>query len=438
VRIWPLGLVGQIIIVLLAAVLLEYAGSAVLFEWSVIYDVDDARAANVARQLGAALSELAHLPPQTRAEAAKLMSSEALDLNWAEWSPVTDDSVPRPALLGLRQRLLASAPDLAGHELRLSTGDQSDTGRHRDLVGAVALADESQITFVAPDLLSTLSPILGGLFSTGILVGCVLTAAILVIRTLGAPLRALVRATNAIGVAPPVLFAVQGPHEVRQVARAFNAMQQRIAHLLADRTQALAAVSHDLRTPIARMRLQTDFIEDPRMHAVMADSLAEMEAMIASVLTYLGGEADPEPRRPVDLATLLITQLDAATDAGHETYYAGPDHASATVRPLAIKRAFANLIGNAIAYGGAARVSLAHASAAIVVCVEDGGPGIPEADLERVFEPFCRLEASRNRNSGGVGLGLAIARQAVEREGGRLTLCNRSEGGLRAEVMLPR
>jgi signal transduction histidine kinase len=279
--------------------------------------------------------------------------------------------------------------------------------------------------------------LLGELLSTAILAGGVCLAAIIVIHELGAPLRGLARVADQIGSLTPVQVVVAGPREVRKVAKTLNAMQARIAQLVADRTQALAAVSHDLRTPISRMRLQADDLPDLKVRQSMIESLDDMEHMVASILTYLGGETDVEQARPVDLAQLLITQAEAAADAGHSVRYEGPEHARVIMRALGIKRACNNLIGNAITYGGNATVRLTLLPGAAKVQVDDDGPGIPEPDLRRALEPFCRLDPARGGEPGGVGLGLSIASQAAAREGGSLTLANRAEGGLRAEMVLP-
>jgi len=204
-----------------------------------------------------------------------------------------------------------------------------------------------------------------------------------------------------------------------------------------DRTQALAAVSHDLRTPITRLRLRAGFLDDPEMQAAIDADLQEMEAMIEATLAYLRGEAETEPRQVVDLAALLSTLTDGVCDAGGAASYAGPNHIALPLHPSAVRRAFANLVNNAVAYGGGAQVTAAQSGAGVLVRVEDTGPGIPEADLDRVFEPFQRLEHSRNRGTGGVGLGLAIARQAIANEGGSVRLSNRDGGGVCAEVFLP-
>jgi len=230
----------------------------------------------------------------------------------------------------------------------------------------------------------------------------------------------------------------EGPREVRHAAQAFNRMQGRIDRLIADRTQALAAVSHDLRTPIVRLRLRAGFIEDGEAARAIDADLDEMEAMIDSTLAYLRGETESEPRKPADLVAMIQTLCDAATDAGAAVTYAGPPQARLVCSPVTLKRAFSNLIDNAVKYGDGARVALEDKGHEILVRIEDDGPGIPEADMQAVFEPFRRLETSRNRGTGGNGLGLTIARRAVEQHSGTLQLSNRPSGGLLALARLPR
>jgi len=162
-----------------------------------------------------------------------------------------------------------------------------------------------------------------------------------------------------------------------------------------------------------------------------------MEGMIEATLAYLRGDTETEPKQVTDLAALLSTLIDNVCDAGGTATYAGPHHVAIELHPSATRRAFSNLLNNAVTYGGSAQVTVARSASGVTVRVEDAGPGIPAGDLERVFQPFQRLENSRNRGTGGVGLGLAIARQAIEREGGSVRLSNRRTGGLRAEVFLP-
>ncbi|MBM3556960.1 MAG: HAMP domain-containing protein [Alphaproteobacteria bacterium] len=254
------------------------------------------------------------------------------------------------------------------------------------------------------------------------------------VRRATRPLDSFARAAERFGAdlsAPPL--PDDGPREVRQAARAFNGMQDRLRRFVRDRTEMLAAISHDLRTPITRLRLRAEFVEDEEAKAKMLADLGEMETMIAATLEFARDDVAREARREVDLVTLLKDLIEGTAGGG----YAGPDKLMIEAAPNALKRAFANLVDNALKYGAAARVRLGTDATGIVIAIDDDGPGIPEGDRERVFAPFTRLEASRNRETGGVGLGLAVARNAVRAHGGDITLANRREGGLTATVTLP-
>ena len=258
------------------------------------------------------------------------------------------------------------------------------------------------------------------------------------VRRSTAPLALFAWAAERLGrdVNAPDL-AEDGPREVSRAARAFNDMQRRLRRLIGDRTQMLAAISHDLRTPITRLRLRAEFVEDTEQRAKMLRDLEEMEAMISATLAFARSDAADEPRQTLDLAVLVQNVCDDAADSGQNATYAGPAHASYSGRPLALKRALANLVDNAVAYGGVARVRLETASEQFTITVEDDGPGIEQSEISRVFDPFYRLEASRNRETGGTGLGLAIVRSIVRGHGGEVTLANRAEGGLTATLTLP-
>jgi signal transduction histidine kinase len=274
-----------------------------------------------------------------------------------------------------------------------------------------------------------------------------LAAALLIlwaVRRLTRPVRDLAAAADRLGRdvnADPL--PEKGPTEVATAARAFNTMAERIRRFVSDRTQMLAAIGHDLRTPITRLRLRAEFLEDEELRRKMLADLAEMEAMVTTTLTFARDEAATEPSVPLDLAALCRTVLDEAQDAHPDVdesafTYQGPERLTVHVRPVALKRALANLVGNALAYGGAARVKLDPPTAGITrLEVQDDGPGVPEAELEAVFAPFRRLESSRNRETGGVGLGLPIARNILRAHGGDVVLRNRPEGGLSALVTLP-
>jgi signal transduction histidine kinase len=261
------------------------------------------------------------------------------------------------------------------------------------------------------------------------------------VRRLTAPLRELAGAAERLGrdVSTPPL-PERGPREVAQAAAAFNTMQARIRRFVEDRTAMLAAIGHDLRTPITRMRLRAEFVEDEALRAKMLADLAEMEAMVAATLAFARDDAAAERAVPLDLVALLRTVADEANDvAGREAVTAEASaHRTVTARPLALKRALGNLVGNAVAYAGSCRVRLAQPEGGMIrIAIEDDGPGIPEDELERVFQPFHRVERSRSRETGGAGLGLPIARTILRGHGGDVTLANRRGGGLAVTVTLP-
>jgi two-component system osmolarity sensor histidine kinase EnvZ len=214
-------------------------------------------------------------------------------------------------------------------------------------------------------------------------------------------------------------------------------MQARIHSLINDRVEALAAVGHDLRTPLARLQLRAEGIGDADLRQEIGNDVMEMSAMVSSLLAYLGGEDDPEKQQPVDVAIMTATLVDEIADDGGHAEYAGIDHYDALVRPVGFKRAIRNLIENASKYGESVFVSGREDDKGVTLSIADNGPGIAEDRLQDALRPFVRLDAARGRNTKGLGLGLAIAVRAIEREGGTLHLSNRPEGGLLAEVFLP-
>jgi hypothetical protein len=263
------------------------------------------------------------------------------------------------------------------------------------------------------------------------------------VRRLTAPVRTLAAAAEALGRdvnAPPL--PEDGPTEVAVAANAFNTMAARIRRFVQDRTELLTAIGHDLRTPITRLKLRAEFVEDDEQRGKMLADLEELEAMVSATLAFGRDARSTEPVSPLDLAELLRTILDEAGDARPEAVdrlaYDGPAHLTVHARSLSLKRALANLVSNAVSYGGSAHVRLAPpVDGMVTIEIEDDGPGIPPHELDRVFEPFHRVEASRNRETGGVGLGLPIARNILRAHGGDVALANRTAGGAKATVTLP-
>jgi signal transduction histidine kinase len=229
-----------------------------------------------------------------------------------------------------------------------------------------------------------------------------------------------------------------GPIEIRQAAQAFNRMQGRIKRLVDERSRALAAVSHDLRTPLTRLRLRTELVDDPKLRDQMAADLESMTAMIDATLNYLRGLQDSEPARLIDINALLHSLAEDATVLGKEIRVEGQAKTAFNGHLSGLRRALQNLIDNAITYGQCANIRVDDGTDALRLIVEDDGPGIPPADLTRVTEPYYRPDGSRSSETGGVGLGLSIVKDVALIHGGELVLANRPQGGLSATLILPR
>lgn len=264
--------------------------------------------------------------------------------------------------------------------------------------------------------------------------------AALAVRLTTRSLDRLARAADRIGAdpgGPPVTES--GPTEVRRVIRAFNRMQEQVRAYVLERTQLLGAISHDLRTPLTRMRLRAELLQDPQLRAKFVRDLAEMEALAGSALDFTRSLGEEARRQPVDVGALIERLREDWCETGSEITVAGTPRAAVSAHPEALRRCLNNLVENALRYGARAHVQVADDADGLRIAVGDEGPGIPEAELERVFEPFFRLEPSRNRASGGAGLGLSIARNIARWHGGEVKLRNRAAGaGLIAELWLPR
>jgi signal transduction histidine kinase len=231
--------------------------------------------------------------------------------------------------------------------------------------------------------------------------------------------------------------AEQGPEDVRNAAVAFNVMAEKVARTLESQRHLLSAVGHDLRTPLTAMRINLEFIEDRELREGLMHNLDELQTLTEQVLAAARGTGG-ETKRNVDLSALVESLCTDLDELGEPVHWSGHSPAPISCRPNEIRRAVRNLVENAVAYGQKAEVRIADDSENYEVVVEDEGPGIPETDHQRVFEPFVRLESSRNEATGGTGLGLTLVKAIVEGHGGAVVLENRPEGGLRARMRLPR
>jgi signal transduction histidine kinase len=276
-----------------------------------------------------------------------------------------------------------------------------------------------------------------GLLAFAILV--IVALSIWAIRRLTAPFGEFAVAATRLGTdvnAAPI--AEHGHAEVRAAIRAFNEMQSKLRRFIQDRTEMLAAVSHDLRTPITRLRLRAECLNDRVQSAKFLADLREMEDMIAGILTFAKDDVISEPTIRFDLIATLHSICDEFADSGFDVSFAGDGRLPYPCRRIAIRRCITNLIENAIKYGRQAELSIEATRTEIMIHVDDRGPGIPEQSREEVFRPFYRLEASRSRDSGGSGLGLTVARTVARAHGGDVILSGRpGGGGLRATIVLP-
>jgi signal transduction histidine kinase len=307
------------------------------------------------------------------------------------------------------------------------------------LYGAIELADGQWLNFssLADNELPGWSP--RAVISLLLLAGLLSLVVAWLLRRVTRPLAQLVHQAEEFGRGqdiPPLVEA--GPREVQETLAAFNRMQTRLNRFVQDRTQMLAAISHDLRTPLTSLRLRSEFLPDGEDKMRMQQTLGTMDEMLKATLGFARDDQIAEPSRPVDLVSLLQSLCDDYQDHGEAVCCQLEGQFIYSCRPDLIRRVMQNLIGNAITYAGSAEVSLQDTGQKVLLIVSDTGPGIPEGQLTEVCKPFVRLDGSRNTETGSVGLGLAIARTLIHRHGGELQLKNRPEGGLQASVVLPR
>tara|TARA_R110002110_G_scaffold23494_11_gene89487 strand:- start:347 stop:1783 length:1437 start_codon:yes stop_codon:yes gene_type:complete len=278
-------------------------------------------------------------------------------------------------------------------------------------------------------------PILLSFLITGSVLALVI---ILAVRRVTRPLEHLSSAADKMGrgeTVSPIREA--GPADLRETIRAFNLMQDRLHRMITDRTRMLAALGHDLRTPITSLKLQTEFIEDDELRERMQRQLDDMHQMAESALNFARDASDGETARQTDITALVESLIDDMEGTNASVSFVGETRVTTRCRPVALGRAIRNLIQNAVNYGGPAVVDVSDADGHVQIIIDDNGPGIPEADLARVFDAFERLDDARNMDSGGTGLGLTIARTIARSHGGDVSLANREAGGLRAVITLP-
>ena len=465
-RLAPKSLAGQLTLLLLLALAAAQGIAIGLFAWERMEALRHAHRGDAVQRTATVARLLAETPPALHGPVIAAASTELARFSLTA-APVVGETGAGEraaaiaddfsAALGVAAERVRVAPlwtryldddddhhhdDDDDDEDRDRDGDRDDDGHdHRKtdwFAASVPLADGRWLNVaVGPP---PGAPAWGAAFVAVFLLSALGIAAVAVVtgRRLAKPMRGLANAAARFGRGEAVEdLSEAGPVETRETVRAFNLMRARLERFVRDRTAMLAAVSHDLRTPITSLRLHAEFVEDAETRAKIVAALDEMQRMTEDALAFIREDMQREETRTVDLHALLDSVAADLAELGHDIAVEDSGRVLAACRAAALRRALRNLLENAAAHGGRAAARIERDDREIRFVVEDEGPGIPEAELERVFEPFVRLEASRSRETGGSGLGLAIARGIVRGHGGDIRLENRAGGGLRATVALP-
>ena len=453
-KLWPRTLVVQLIAVTALAVLASNLGVALWFEQGTMRQSENAlneraldRAASVAITLGA-------VPSDIRPVVLRTMSTHFWRFDMvpggAHSAPMNEEETRLAAHLATLLPPGRSRGTIAVHLRRLVLDDGHHGAHHPfdreehprfrhsvDSVQAIVPVDsdtELRATFLRPPRPWPFEILYAAI--TAILV--VSAAAAVIARRVARPLSELAAAASVVahgGSAPHL--RERGPDDVRNASIAFNRMTETVSRTLESQRQLLSAVGHDLRTPITAMRINLEFVEDPEMRERLFRNLDELQVLTESVLSAARG-AGGETKRNVDLSALVESLCADLDEIGEPVTCSALPPAPLSCRPNEIRRAVRNLVENAVAYGHKAEVALNETPSGYEIVIDDAGPGIPENDRQRVFEPFVRLETSRNEETGGTGLGLTLVKAITEGHGGAIILENRDEGGLRARMQLPR
>ncbi|HTT43195.1 MAG TPA: ATP-binding protein [Steroidobacteraceae bacterium] len=467
-RLWPQSLFGRLLAASVIAVVLAHAASLLLIAQEREHFILQGSVREWTRRIADTTLMLAPLPPAARAQALSELTLSAAGRvpHGMHHHPPGGSPPPGPAFGFLPLPLLPGFESTLQQQLRAALGAGYAVEVHATPEPAPPAVAVPVPFFEAHEFAARLGHVLrydvlvrfpdgdtvtyrltriagGAVLPRNLFLSLILLVLLLVVvlyvtaRSITRPLSQLARAADSVGRdVRPAQLPERGARELREAARAFNTMQDRLRRYLDSRSRVLAAMSHDLKTPLTRLRLQVEALDGHPMQARMGRELDEMESMVHEALALFRGIDDGEPLTSVDVRALLETiRCECALLGAEVTVSGGAQPLYA--KPQALKRCLTNLIANAIKFGGRAEVLLEDGPQ-LQVRVRDPGPGIPAAELERVFEPFYRLESSRNRDGGGSGLGLTIARDIAQAHGGTLVLQNMPGAGLEALLTLPR
>lgn len=436
---WPRTLFARLMLIWLVGITLVLGTSLALIRGERDRHDRDLLFEGIAREITAAVDVLDRLSPAEREQWVEALGRRRLRL---ALRPPPAEARPLPNHVALVESLGRALPDRSvAVYVHGSPREREHDGLRTRLIVALALADGAPLTIrlpvPPPPTSAPVTPerLLAALIA--LIVGITLLAWIAV-RLTTRPLSRLAAAARAIGEDPnrPPLDAL-GPSEVALAAHAFNQMQERIRDHVSERTRILAAISHDLQTPITRLRLRAELVDDDSLRGRIQSDLDAMQALVREGLDYARSLDSAEPTQPVDVDSLIAALCEDAHDMGWEVLVEGRAGIPCLCQPTALKRSLWNLIDNGVKFGTRVEVSVSRADGTLTIRIRDHGPGLPDAEHDKVFEPFYRTEQSRNRETGGTGLGLTIARNLLRRQGGDVRLANANDGGLVAEVTIP-
>jgi len=436
-RLWPRGFTGRVTLVLLFAVLVQFvAGSLLVGAGEADVQRQDL-GRRIAEQLLVAERVIEASAPSDHARLLSALSTHHIEIDLVE-GPAPVPVTASPVAAEIAASIRGWEPSLARQEIRLAIDDSNGLDLRRNLEGALSIGEDRWVVFRTLEPFDEWVVAVGSSLRVGAVTLIVLGTAALLVRTMSAPLRQLSDSSRLIGSSSRIAFEeTRGPQELRRLARTLNEMQDRIGELIAQRTNALAAVGHDLRTPLARLRLRLSAMTDPDERAAAEGEIEEMSRMLQELLDFFDAGDSGREAEPVDLGSLCLTIGEKFSDLGGQVRYEGPDKLVLPAFYDPLRRAIENLVDNAIKYGGSAVLRLAAQPGSVEIAVSDEGPGIRAEDLDRVRLPFERLDIARGDKHPGIGLGLSIAQNAAELHGGRLELENRHPRGLVASLVLP-
>lgn len=428
---------GRIMLVLVVGLGLFHAASLTMYSAGLDRELTAQDHVRTAERLIGLRQALKAAQTSDREELAHRMSGGTLDAHWGSRALAVDRAEAAEGNRGLERALRTLDPGLAASDVRIGasppTADTS-TDSHLIMV-SLAIGDDTwaNVSIVRRGHVHT---------STGSVVMATTTMAIgaaiaawLLVRWTTRPLQRLASASRAFsGTGSTLAMTEDGPREVQDAARAFNEMQSRIRSLIEDRTLSLAAISHDLKTPLTRLRFQIEDMDNVALRHAIVTEIDEMEHMIDGALALLRGEIKSGNEQRVELRALLDSVCTGMSDRGSMVTFSGSGRGIVRGHPLDLKRAFANIIENAVKYGDRADVSIVDVPGRVEIVITDDGPGIPDDQMFSVFKPFYRVDISRRRETGGVGLGLTVAERIISSHNGSIALANLTPRGLRVTI----